>query len=94
VSRNGGNFPENTERDTTQESWASDSSKKCCLTEDSADSMPPGTYHTELNVPVDSDEKISTAVEKVISSYQRDVHGGALMNLTKYSYKGRFLPLL
>jgi phosphohistidine swiveling domain-containing protein len=51
--------------------------RSAALTEDSQDSMPPGTYHTELNVPVSSAKKISTAVEKVISSYQRDIHGGS-----------------
>jgi hypothetical protein len=50
--------------------------RSAMLTEDSEDNMPPGTYHTELNVPAVSAEKITAAVEKVISSYQRDMHGG------------------
>ena len=51
--------------------------RSAALTEDSEESVPPGTYHTELNVPVLSAEKISAAIEKVISSYQRDIHGGS-----------------
>ena len=51
--------------------------RSAALTEDSEESVPPGTYHTELNVPALSAEKISAAVEKVISSYQRDIHGGS-----------------
>ena len=51
--------------------------RSAALTEDSEESVPPGTYHTELNVPALSAEKILAAVEKVISSYQRDIHGGS-----------------
>jgi glutamine kinase len=51
--------------------------RSAALTEDSQDSMPPGTYHTELNVPAVSVKKITIAVEKVILSYQRDIHGGS-----------------
>jgi Pyruvate phosphate dikinase, PEP/pyruvate binding domain./PEP-utilising enzyme, mobile domain. len=69
--------------------------RSAALTEDSADSMPPGTYHTELNVPMDSDEKISTAVEKVISSYQRDVHGGGINELNEVLIQRQVLaPLM
>ena len=57
--------------------------RSAALTEDSEDSMPPGTYHTELNVPAKAAEKISTAIEKVISSYQRDIHGGGANELNE-----------
>ena len=57
--------------------------RSAALTEDSEDSMPPGTFHTELNVPVASAERISAAVEKVISSYQRDIHGGGVNELNE-----------
>jgi phosphohistidine swiveling domain-containing protein len=57
--------------------------RSAALTEDSEESVPPGTYHTELNVPAVSAEKISAAVEKVISSYQRDIHGGGTNELNE-----------
>jgi phosphohistidine swiveling domain-containing protein len=57
--------------------------RSAALTEDSEDSMPPGTYHTELNVPVDSEKKISIAIEKVILSYQRDIHDGGVNELNE-----------
>ncbi len=66
--------------------------RSAALTEDSEDNIPPGTYHTELNVPVESEKKLSRAIEKVISSYQRDIHGGGLTNLTKCSYKSKCFP--
>ena len=49
--------------------------RSATLTEDSEDSMPPGTFHTELDVPIVSLKKLTAAIEKVIISYQRDVHG-------------------
>jgi hypothetical protein len=55
--------------------------RSAALTEDSEDSMPPGTYHTELNVPVESEIKLSRAIEKVIASYQRDIHDGGVNEL-------------
>jgi phosphohistidine swiveling domain-containing protein len=55
--------------------------RSAMLTEDSEDNMPPGTYHTELNVLAVSAEKISAAVERVISSYQRDIRGGSTNDL-------------
>jgi len=45
--------------------------------------MPPGTFHTELNVPVASAERISAAVRKVISSYQRNIHDGGVNELNE-----------
>jgi glutamine kinase len=57
--------------------------RSAALTEDSEDSMPPGTFHTELNVPVASAERISAAVRKVISSYQRDIHDGGVNELNE-----------
>jgi len=38
--------------------------RSAALTEDSRDSMPPGTYHTELNVPVSSAEMSRRRLER------------------------------
>ena len=53
------------------------------LTEDSEDSMPPGTFHTEPNVPTTSFKKIAAAIEKVIISYKRDIHGQGVDELNE-----------
>ncbi|MGP8079635.1 MAG: PEP-utilizing enzyme [Dehalococcoidales bacterium] len=57
--------------------------RSAALTEDSDENVPPGTYHTELNVPAVSAKKISTAIEKVISSYQRDIQSGSANELNE-----------
>ena len=57
--------------------------RSATLTEDSEDSMPPGTFHTELNVPAASLKKMAAAIEKVIISYQRDAHSQGVDGLNE-----------
>jgi glutamine kinase len=45
--------------------------RSAVITEDIDPNVPPGTYHSEANVRTNSEDSISTAVEKVIASYAR-----------------------
>lgn len=45
--------------------------RSSALAEDVSPALPPGTFHTELGVPVSSEGALATAIDRVIESYHR-----------------------
>lgn len=45
--------------------------RSSAVTEDTIEGQPPGTFRSELNIPINSIESISNAIESVIQSYEK-----------------------